>query len=111
MDFNLAEKLAIVKAVDEVILVDGRVRQEEVEFLSQLMTILQFDRSLVEEAREITAKECMMILKGMTEKKKKALAVLLNEMANADGEFNKDEYRLIFNILLEAGISMDSIDN
>lgn len=110
MEFNLAEKLAIVKAVDEVILVDGRVRQEEVEFLSQLMTILKFDRALVEEAREITAKECMMILKGMTDKKKQALAVLLNEMANADGEFNKDEYRLIFNILMEAGIDVDSLE-
>ena len=51
----------------------------------------------------------MMILKGMTDKKKKALAVLLNEMANADGEFNKDEYRLIFNILLEAGIDVDTL--
>jgi uncharacterized tellurite resistance protein B-like protein len=111
MDFNLAEKLAIVKAVDEVILVDGRVRKEEVEFLSQLMTILKFDRALVEEARAITAKECMMILKGMNEKKKQALAVLLNEMANADGEFSKEEYRLIFNILLEAGIDIDSMDS
>ncbi len=110
MDFNLAEKLAIVKAVDEVILVDGRVRKEEIDFLSQLMTILKFDRTLVEEAREITAKECMMILKGMSDKKKNALAVLLNEMANADGEFSKDEFRLIFNILLEAGIDIDAFE-
>ena len=111
MNFNLAEKLAIVKAVDEVILVDGRVKKEEVDFLSQLMTVLKFDRSLIEEARAITAKECMMILKGMSDKKKEALAVLLNEMANADGEFNKDEYRLIFNILLEAGYNIDSLDH
>ena len=110
MDFNLAEKLAIVKAVDEVILVDGKVRKEEIDFLAQLMTILKFDRNLVEEAREITAKECMMILKGMSDKKKNALAVLLNEMANADGEFSKDEFRLIFNILLEAGIDIDSFE-
>ena len=110
MDFNLAEKLAIVKAVDEVILVDGRVRKEEVDFLSQLMTILKFDRTLVEEAREITAKECMMILKGMSNKKKNALAVLLNEMANADGEFSQEEFRLIFNILLEAGIDIDNFE-
>lgn len=111
MDFNLAEKLAIVKAVDEVILVDGLVKKEEIDFLTQLMTILKFDRALVEEARDITAKECMMILKGMSDKKKQALAILLNEMANADGEFNKDEYRLIFNILLEAGIDIDSVED
>ena len=106
MDFNLAEKLAIVKAIDEVILVDGRVKPGELEFLNQLMTILKFDRGLIEEAREITAKECMLILKGMPTNKKHALAVMLNEMANADGEFNDEEYRLIFNIMMEAGIDV-----
>lgn len=107
MKYNLAEKLAIVKAIDEVIIVDGQVDPGEIEFLKQLMDLLKFDRTLVEEARKITAKECMMILKGMPKNKKHALAVMLNEMANADGNFNEKEYRLIFNILLEAGISMD----
>ncbi|WP_276388870.1 TerB family tellurite resistance protein [Eudoraea chungangensis] len=107
MDFNLAEKLAIVKAIDEVILVDGQVKKSEIDLLTQLMNILKFDRVLIEEARNITAKECMHILKGMPENKKHALGVMLNEMANADGEFNEAEYRLIFNIMLEAGIEVD----
>jgi len=104
MEFNLAEKLALVKAVDEVIYVDGKVDTEEMDFMTQLMDTLKFDRMLVEEARKITAKECLSILKGMTSDKKQALSVLLNEMANADGELNKDEYRLIFNIMHEVGI-------
>ncbi len=106
MKFNLAEKLAIVKAIDEVILVDGKVDKREIDFLAQLMDILKFDRVLIEEARKITAKECMQVLKAMPDNKKTALGVMLSEMANADGEFNEDEYRLIFNLLLEAGIDI-----
>ncbi|MCK5441458.1 MAG: TerB family tellurite resistance protein [Maribacter sp.] len=106
MDFSLAEKLAVVKAIDEVIKVDGQVKTEEINFLSQLMNVLKFDRNLVEEARQITAEDGLQVLKGMTDKKKNALAVLLNEMANADGVFKEDEYRLIFNLLLEVGINL-----
>lgn len=106
MDFSLAEKLAVVKAIDEVIKVDGQVKTEEINFLSQLMNVLEFDKNLVEEARLITAEDCLRVLKGMTDKKKNALAVLLNEMANADGVFKEDEYRLIFNLLMEVGINL-----
>ncbi|MGB5228712.1 TerB family tellurite resistance protein [Eudoraea sp.] len=108
MNFNLAEKLAIVKAIDEVILVDGKVDKREIDFLTQLMDILKFDRVLIEEARKITAMECMQVLKAMPHNKKTALGVMLSEMANADGEFSEDEYRLIFNLLLEAGIDIES---
>ena len=44
----------------------------------------------------------------MPDNKKHALGIMLSEMANADGEFNDDEYRLIFNLLLEAGIDIES---
>jgi uncharacterized tellurite resistance protein B-like protein len=111
MKYNLAEKLAIVKAIDEVIRVDGQVDPGEIELLKQLMSLLKFDRTLVEEARKITAKECMMILKGMPGNKKHALAVMLNEMANADGNFNEKEYQLIFNILMEAGIKVEDYED
>ena len=110
MEFNLAEKLALAKAIDEVIYVDGKVNTEEMDFMTQLMDSLKFDRLLVEEARKISAKECLSILKGMTYEKKQALSELMNEMANVDGEFNKDEYRLIFNLLHEVGIGKDLED-
>ena len=58
MEFNLAEKLALVKAVDEVIYVDGKVDPEEIDFMTQLMDTLKFDKNLIEEARKITPPEC-----------------------------------------------------
>ncbi|EAR00444.1 TerB family tellurite resistance protein [Maribacter sp. HTCC2170] len=107
MEFSIAEKLALVKAVDEVIYVDGNVDVEEMVFMSQLMDTLNFDRILVEEARGISAKESLSILKNMTFEKKQSLSKVLNEMASVDGELNKKEYRLIFNILHEVGIGQD----
>jgi uncharacterized tellurite resistance protein B-like protein len=104
MEYNLVEKLAIIKAIDEVLLADGHIRESEVDFLEELMRLLKFDYTLIREAREITAIEAMAILKVMTGKKKNGMAVLLREMAHSDGDFNNKEYDLILNLLLEAGV-------
>lgn len=104
MDFNLAEKLAIIKAMDEVILVDGHVDKKEIGFLNKILGILKFDRSLVEEAREINAREAMSILASMPTSKKHALKVILNETAFADGVISEEEVSLISRILIATGI-------
>lgn len=108
MNFNLAEKLAIVKAIDEVILADGQVKKGEIKFATQLMRIIKFDRALVQEARSLDAKEGLAILKSMPNNKKHALALILNEMANADGKFDDSEVRLICSIFAGAGIDVDT---
>ena len=51
MEFNLAEKLAIVKAIDEVILADGYVSQSEVLLLRELTKILKFESGLYNSKR------------------------------------------------------------
>lgn len=107
MEFNLAEKLAIVKAIDEVILADGHVKRSEIDFLEQLMMILEFDVDLLDEAREITAIEAVEIIKAMTGEKKNAMSIMLREMACSDGEFNEDEFELVMNLLIEAGVDLD----
>lgn len=104
MEFNLAEKLAIIKAIDEVILVDGHVDRKEISFLNKILEILKFDRTLVEEAREINAKEAISILASMPNSKKHALKVILNETAFADGIINEEEVSLITRILTASGI-------
>lgn len=106
MNFNLAEKLAIVKAIDEVILVDGRVSYGEVTLLNQLLQVLKFDRKLIEEARDITAVESLSILRDMTNSKKHALAVILKEIAAADGVVDERELELINKIFAQAGIEV-----
>ncbi len=99
MEFNLAEKLAIVKAIDEVILADGQVRMGEIRIMNKLSGILDFNMELIQDARDIDARECMSILRSMPINKKHALSVLLSEAANADGSVNEKELRLIMGIL------------
>lgn len=99
MEFNLAEKLAIVKAIDEVILSDGQVKMGEIRIMNKLSGILDFNMDLIQNARNIDARECMSILRSMPNKKKHALTVLLSEAANADGSVNEKELSLIMGIL------------
>ena len=104
MKFNLAEKLAIVKAIDEVILADGHASQSELIFLEKLMNILQFDIDLIQEARKTTGNQGLSIIKAMREDKKTTLIVLLQEMAKADGKVDDSEIDLIQNIISHIGV-------
>ncbi|MGY8916489.1 MAG: TerB family tellurite resistance protein [Flavobacteriales bacterium] len=107
MEFNLAEKIAIVKAIDEVILSDGYASQSELIFLAQLMKILKFDSALIDEARKTTGNEGLSIIKAMPENKKTTLVVLLQEMAKADGKVDDREIDLIQNIISHIGVYSD----
>lgn len=107
MEFNLAEKLSIVKAIDEVILADGYASQRELIFMGQLMKILKFDSDLIEEARKTTGNEGLSIIKAMPENKKTTLIVLLQEMAKADGKVDDSEIELIQSIISHIGVYSD----
>lgn len=109
MEYNLAEKLAIIKAIEEVILADGQIENAELDFMTLLMQILRFDKSLIKESRDITNKEYRSILKEMPNNKKHALTVLLNEMGGADGKLNKKERKLIDKILKKAGAKINKL--
>lgn len=107
MVFNLAEQLAIIKAVDEVIMADGHVNYGEMTLLNHIVDILRCDRSLIKEARNTDAKEGLAILAEMPANKKKALAIMLEEMANADGKVHEKEIDLILKIFSATGIHIE----
>ena len=110
MDYNLAEKLGILKAIDQVIRADDRIYEGEAIFISQLSNVLKFDADLFKKAREIEPEEAMAILTVMPENKKEALASMLNEAANADGRVGEDELRAIYRIFSRIGINFDILD-
>jgi uncharacterized tellurite resistance protein B-like protein len=109
MEYNLAEKLGILKAIDEVIRADDRIYEGEAIFVSQLANVMHFDADLFKEAREIESEEAMAILKAMPDAKKQALARMLNEAANADGRVGEDELRAIYRIFTRIGIDFDNL--
>lgn len=107
MDFNLAEKLAIVKAIDRVILADDKIAKGEMVYLGQLMKLMNFDSDFVEEARKFSAKQAFLILDGLSEAKKHSLAIMLHEMAYADGELGREEVKILFSVFENAGIKIE----
>ncbi|HSR59711.1 MAG TPA: TerB family tellurite resistance protein [Robiginitalea sp.] len=107
MEFNLMEKLAVVKAVDEVIRIDDQVKKGEEKFMDRLSENLGFDSELLAEARRVEAAEALAVLRAMPEAHKQALARLLNEAANADGEVDELEIRFIYRVFTAVGIEVD----
>lgn len=109
VEFNLAEKLGILKAIDQVILADNNIYEAEAIFISQLSNVLGFSAELFKNAREIEFDEAMGILQAMSEEKKEALAIMLNEAANADGRVAEEELKMIYQIFKRIGINFDEI--
>lgn len=109
MEFSLAEKLGILKAIDQVIRVDGNIYEGEAVFISQLSSVVKFDSQIYQQAREIELDQAMGILKSMPDAKKHVLASILNEAANADGRVGEDELRMIYKIFSNIGIDVDQI--
>lgn len=101
--FSLAEKFAIVKALDALILADGIVHDDEINKLTELMKRIDFDSNFIVQARNIATKQCALVLEAMHSNKKVALAGILEEMAIADGFVHKKESDMITVILSRIG--------
>jgi uncharacterized tellurite resistance protein B-like protein len=108
MEFNQQEKLGVIKAIDQVIRTDDMVYEGESFFLSQLSKVVKFDRALFDQARAITMDEAIEIIKGMSNKKKEVLAMMLNQAANADGRVQEDELRTIHRIFTLGGVDFEN---
>lgn len=104
MEFNLIEKLAVLKAIDEVIQMDDKVKRGEVRFMDRLAEALDFEAELILEARKVEPAEAIGVLKAMPEPQKQALARLMNQAANADGEVDEQEIQFIYRVFSAAGI-------
>lgn len=102
--FSLAEKLAIVNAIDGVILADGIVHEGEITALSKLMGIIDFDSNFIIQARNIESEQGMSILKKMSEQKRENLAFILEEVALSDGFLHKKERILLEKTFTSIGI-------
>lgn len=108
MEFNAIEKLAIIKAVDEVIRMDDMIDIGELDYLAHLAEALDFDTEQILQAREVEAIEAIAVIKVMPEEKKAFLMRSMTEAANADGEVDEAEIQFIYRIFTAAGISTES---
>ncbi|TMM58485.1 TerB family tellurite resistance protein [Maribacter algarum] len=102
--FSLAEKLAIVKALDSLILADGHVHNAEITMMSSLMSYLDFDSNFLVQARNLTIIRSNIVLDKMSREKKIVLAQILKDMAKVDGFVHKKETEVISNFCKEIKI-------
>jgi len=109
VEFNLAEKLGILKAIDQVIMADDNIYEGEAIFVSQLSNVMGFSAEIFKKAREVELEEAMAILEVMSRDKKEALAIMLNEAANADGRVGEEELKIIYRIFTRIGIDFDAL--
>ena len=105
MEFDISEKLAIVHLIDSVIVTDGKVHEGEINALSKLMPIIDFDSNFLIQARTIDIDQSVLILKEMTEDKKSKLAEILEEVAISDGYVHEKESDVIRHVFSEIGVS------
>lgn len=105
MEFDISEKLAIVHLIDSVIVADGEVHKGEINALSRLMPIIDFDSNFLIQARTIDIDQSVHILKEMTEDKKSKLAEILEEVAISDGYVHEKESNVIRHVFSEIGVS------
>ncbi|MEP3372982.1 MAG: TerB family tellurite resistance protein [Maribacter dokdonensis] len=105
MEFDISEKLAIVHLIDSVIVADGKVHEGEINALSKLMPIIDFDSNFLIQARTIDIDQSVLILKEMTEDKKSKLAEILEEVAISDGYVHEKESDVIRHVFSEIGVS------
>ncbi|MGX9987535.1 TerB family tellurite resistance protein [Soonwooa purpurea] len=104
MNFTLLEKMAVLKAVDEVLMADGHIDIGEIAYLKQILDLFHVEMEFVNEARNLSSSHAGEILRNMDDIKKFALYKIMKEMATADGDFDPQELEVIFSILHIAGI-------
>lgn len=104
ISFSLAEKLAIVQALDAVIYADSWVHNGELNAMSVFMNRLGFETNFIIQARNLTSDQGISILENIPEEKKIALTKILNEMAEADNFIHEKEIILIQNTCQAIGI-------
>ncbi|MEH6746164.1 MAG: TerB family tellurite resistance protein [Maribacter arcticus] len=104
MIFDISEKLAMVNVIDSVIVADGKVHKGEINALSLLMKIIDFDSNFLVQARTIDTEQSVKILKGMSQDKKNYLAQILKDVAISDGFIHEKEIDFMRHIFSEIRI-------
>jgi uncharacterized tellurite resistance protein B-like protein len=99
MDFDQTEKLAVVKTIVETIGLDDQYNLGELMYMNKLMSTLDFDAHFIEKAKKLKSVEAVSILRGMSEDKKKALIIMVDEMTEADGMVHPKETEFFVNLL------------
>ena len=99
MNFDKDEKMAVVKAIAETIVLDDQYKVGELMYLDELMTTLDFDVRYMEKAKELSSQKTVQVLQSMTKKKKEALIIMIDKMTESDGAVHQKEKEFLVNLI------------
>lgn len=99
MNFNKSEKMAVVKALAETIVLDDQYKVGELMYLDELMQTLDFDVQYMEKAKQLSSEKTVEVLKKMTKEKKEALIIMIDKMTESDGTVHWKEKEFLLNLI------------
>ena len=99
MNFDPTEKMAVVKAIAETIVLDDHYKVGELMYLDELMNTLDFDAQYMEKAKQLSSQKAVQALQKMTKEKKAALIIMIDKMAEADGAVHQKEKDFLVNLI------------
>ena len=108
MALNLTnlEKKAVAKVLLDIVNADGRITVGETRYFQQLQNLLGITNSEIEEAKYMSVLGCLAILRDMLPVEKAALAIMMLEMINADGEIDDKEMKVFIVVCAGADIPL-----
>ena len=99
MNFDQPEKLAVVKAIAETIVLDDQYKVGELMYLDELMNTLDFDVQYMEKAKQLSSEKTVKVLQNMTKEKKEALIIMIDKMTESDGAVHQKEKDFLVNLI------------
>jgi len=103
MNFDHAEKMAIVKTIAETIVLDDHYKMGELVYLDELMNTLDFDIQYMEKAKELSSEKTVQVLQNMTKEKKDSLIIMIDKMTESDGSVHQKEKEFLVNLIQMLG--------
>ena len=99
LNFDQAEKMAIVKTIAETIVLDDHYKVGELMYLDELMNMLNFDVQFMERAKQLSSQKTVEVLQNMTKEKKEALVIMIDKMTESDGDVHQKEKDFLVNLI------------
>ena len=103
MNFDQAEKRAVVKAIAETIVLDDHYKVGELMYLDELMQTLDFDVQYMEKAKELSSEKTVQVLRNMSKEKKESFIIMIDKMTESDGSVHQKEKEFLVNLIQMLG--------
>lgn len=102
---NFDAKLAALKVLDEILLADGKVNDNEVALMNEILLSFELPNDTLSKVKEIQLLPALCILKGLSYEQKNYVASLMGKMIIVDRDINYNEVCLYNSVCDYCGIS------